>query len=145
MGTAGSIGVLFCFGISSIACCPERLFTQPGFRRQLSGHSRYLENRRSQRRGSPHKVHVQPKLGHGNFPAYLHGHRSFAATPGGVLPAPGHFFPSAQGFVQPCGELGQGDDPVKSCAEQHQKQVLARQFPNAAEMLVLVKESFGSG
>lgn len=28
-----------------------------------------------------------------------------------------------QPFMQPCGELGQGYDPIKSYAEQHQKRV----------------------
>lgn len=50
-----------------------------------------------------------------------------------------------QRFVQRCGELGQGNDPIKSYAEQHQTQVLTRQFPNAAQMFVLVKEGFGPG
>lgn len=37
VGTGGSIGVLLCFVISSLACCPEPLSVQPDFRTQLSG------------------------------------------------------------------------------------------------------------
>lgn len=42
METGGSTGVMFGFGISSLACCPELLLAHPDFRRWLSGHSRYL-------------------------------------------------------------------------------------------------------
>lgn len=54
-----------------------------------------------------------------------------------LLAIPSHM--DAQGFVQPCGELGQGHDPIKSCAEWQRKQVLTRQFPDSPQMPVVRK------
>lgn len=95
-------------------------------------------------RGELPQVCVQPKCGHRNLPASLCSHQSFAAPQEVsclLLATPSHI--NAQGFVQPCGELGQGHDPIKSCAERHRKQVLTRQFPDSPQMPVLGKEGFG--
>jgi len=97
--------------------------------------------------GNSHKVHVQPELRAQELSclfAWSLGLRRYAREVSCLLLATSSHT-DAQGFVQPCGELGQGNDPIKSCAEQHQKQDLTRRFPNAAQMLVLVKEGFGPG
>lgn len=135
VGTGGSVGVFFCFGISILACCPEPLSAQPGFRSQLSGHSRYLVMI-PWKTGNLTKFMFSVSLGTGTLlPACVVTGASLLPQEV-VLPAPGHLFPHwCLGFVQPCGELGQGNDPIKSYAEQHQKQVLTRQFPNVAQML----------
>lgn len=136
-GDGGSVGVLSCFGISSVACCPEPLSAQPGFRGQLSGYHRYLVmvswKMGDLRAELPHiKFVFSLSLGMGTFLPICVVTRVSLYT-GGVLPSPGHSsHTDAKGFLQPCGELCQGNDPIKNCVEQHQKQVLTRWFPNAA-------------
>jgi len=75
VGAGGSAGVLLCFGISSLSCCPELLSAQPGFRR----HSRCLI---CWKMGILTKFMFSLSLGHRNFPACLRDHWGFAAMPG---------------------------------------------------------------
>lgn len=114
-------GGLFCCGMSHLAIVLSHFqasqVSEPSSLDTAVFGDDLLEDGRSHRRASS-QVCVQPKVGTGTFltPCADIGALLLPQEVSCLLLAtPSHM--DAQGFVQPCGELGQGHDLIKNCGE----------------------------